>query len=109
VVRSNLLALITSNDGTAMAIITITTVLPSRKTALRRLERKVDWLNLFGLIVAARGSILKMTSRVLMMGEQLQRISSRPLEFYVVAYLSGNLVKGTMAIRTSTVMLMACG
>jgi hypothetical protein len=66
----------TSNDGTTIAINTITTVTPMRNVYCRSRVSTFDWLNLFGLIVAARGSMRNITSNVLTMGEQLHRLSA---------------------------------
>lgn len=63
-----------SNDGIAMASKMITTSVINLKKTLRHLVRNLDWLKRFGLSVAARGSILVNTSRVLIVGAILESI-----------------------------------
>lgn len=69
-----MIADISSKDGTRMANTTIKTVTPSRKIARKVFVKKGDWLNLLGLMVAARGSMRETTSKVLTIGAQLEHV-----------------------------------
>ncbi len=99
-----------SKLGTKIAMMTATRVTRTRKRAFSVQVSVLDWLKRFGVRRAARGSTRKATSRVETMGAALGGVLGLEEGGGVVeAYNSGNLVRGTMAMRTRITTFRARG